>query len=122
MQQVESLDELPQSLANEVIHEINRVQDEALVKATIEQAEAAKALGEQRSMDEVGRQRLNIHPTIYHHFGDKYGYECWQDEEFVSDFEKGFPAARVKCGGTKIQVGDSGNAKPRFRKVYSEED
>jgi hypothetical protein len=119
--QFESLDELPQSLANEVINEINRVQDEALVKATIEQAEAAKELGEQQAVDELGRQRLNIHPTIYHHYGDKYGYECWQDKEFIEDFEKGFPAARVKCGGTGIQVGYTGRAKPRFRKVYSEE-
>ena len=121
MNQFESLEELPQSLANEVINEINRVQDEALVKATIEQAEAAKALGEQQAVDELGRQRLNINPTIYHYYADRYGYECWGDEGFIRDFEKGFPSARVKCGGTRLQVGYTGRAKPRFKKVYSEE-
>jgi len=65
--------------------------------------------------------RFNIHPTIYHHFGDRYGYECWQDDEFRNDFERGFPAARVKSGGTRIQVGYTGKAEPRFRKAYSEE-
>jgi hypothetical protein len=119
---IESLEELPQSLANAVIKEINQVRDESLVKATIEQAESAKELGEQRSMEDVGRMRFNIHPTIYHYFGDRYGYECWNDDEFRRDFEKGFPTARVKCGGTKVQVGYTGINKPKFKKVYSEED
>ena len=118
---IESLEDLPQSLADAVIKEINQAGNEALVKATIEQAEAAKELGEQRSMDDVGRMRFNIHPTIYHHFGDRYGYECWSDDEFRRDFEKGFPAARVKCAGTRFQVGYTGGNKPKFKKVYSEE-
>ena len=117
--QIESLEELPPSLQHEVIAEIDRAQDEALVKATIEQAEAAKALGEQQAIDELGRQRLNIHPTIYHYFGDKYGYECWQDEQFINDFEKAFPESRVKCGGTKLQVGYTGSSKPKYKKVYA---
>jgi len=119
---IESLEELPVSLANEVIKEINQVRDAELVRATVEQAEAAKELGEQRSMDELGRMRFNIHPSIYHYFGDLRGYDCWQDDEFCRDFEKGFPAARVKCGGTRIQVGYTTRPKPRFRKVYSEDD
>lgn len=118
---IESLEELPASLANEVIKEINQARDMELVKATIEQAESAKELGEQRSMDELGRMRFNINPTIYHYFGDRYGYECWQDEEFRRDFERDFPAARVKSGGTRIQVGYAQKGKPKFRKAYSEE-
>ena len=119
---IESLEELAPSLANQVVAEINQIRDEEAVKATVEQAEIAREAGEQKAMDELGRVRFNIHPTIYHRFGQQFGYECWNDKEFLRDFERDFPEARVKCGGTKIQVGYTGSAKPRFRKVYREDD
>lgn len=119
---IESLEELAPSLANQVVAEINQIRDEEAIKATVEQAEIAREAGEQKAMDELGRVRLNIHPTIYHRLGQQYGYDCWNDAQFLRDFERDFPEARVKCGGTKIQVGYTGSAKPRFRKVYREND
>ena len=120
MNKIESLEELPPSLANAVIKEINTVRDAEAALAIKEQAEVAKELGEQKALDDLGRVRLQVHPTIYHHFSDKYGPECWNDTEFLRDFEKSFPECRVKSGGTRFQVGYTGNHRRRFKKTYAD--
>lgn len=61
-------------------------------------------LGE-RSVDGLGRVRMVITPEAFHYWGRRLGYECWRDKQFLHEFERDNPAARVKQGGTRVQVG-----------------
>ena len=58
-----------------------------------------------RSIDGLGRLRMVVAPDAFHYWGRRLGYECWRDKQFLNEFERDNPAVRVKCGGTKIQVG-----------------
>jgi hypothetical protein len=70
------------------------------------QAQIAKEnAGEHRAMNGLGRLRMVVGPDAFHYWGRRLGYECWRDKAFLNEFERDNPAVRVKCGGTKIQVG-----------------
>lgn len=71
-----------------------------------------------RSIDGVGRLRMAVSSTAFHYWGQRLGYECWNDPQFLREFERDNPAVRVKCGGTRIQVGFTGNK--RFSKSYGD--
>lgn len=58
-----------------------------------------------RSVEGMGRLRLRVDPYHYHHYGQKYGYACWRDKEFLRDVEKKHPELKVNCGGTKTSSG-----------------
>ena len=58
-----------------------------------------------RSVDGLGRLRMVVTPDAFHYWGRRLGYECWRDKQFLDEFERDNPAVRVKCGGTKVQVG-----------------
>jgi len=86
------------------------------------QTNAAKTIGSSRetdykSVNGLGRLRLRIDPYTYHYFGQRLGYNCWHNEEFLKEFERDNPASRVNCGGTKIQAG-YGTKKTKFTKKY----
>ena len=86
------------------------------------QTNAAKTIGSSRetdykSVNGLGRFRLRIDPYTYHYFGQRLGYICWHNEEFLKEFERDNPASRVNCGGTKIQAG-YGTKKTKFTKKY----
>ena len=73
-----------------------------------------------RSLEGLGRLRLNVDPTSYHFWGTKLGYECWRDKQFLREYERDNPAAKVDCGGTRLQVGfGSAPSNRRFYKAYS---
>ena len=66
---------------------------------------AAEHNQQHRSVDGLGRLRMVVSPDAFHYWGRRLGYECWRDKAFLNEFERDNPAVRVKCGGTKIQVG-----------------
>lgn len=84
--------------------------------------------GQNRSIEGLGRVRMAVSADAFHYWGRRLGYECWKDKQFLHEFERDNPNVRVKCGGTKTQVGasfklqvSSFQSKPgRFRKVYAE--
>jgi hypothetical protein len=74
------------------------------------QKKAAKTIGasketDYKSVNGLGRFRMRIDPYTYHYFGQRLGYKCWQDKQFLDEFERDNPYAKVNCGGTKIQAG-----------------
>lgn len=77
----------------------------------------AAQTGEHRSIDGLGRVRLSIDAESYHYWGQRLGYKCWNDPQFLREFERDNPHARVKCGGTKIMMGWRDSTK-KFRKRY----
>jgi len=62
----------------------------------------------QRSIEGLGRPRLNITADAFHYWGRRLGYDCWKDKQFLREFWRDNQNARVKSSGTKIQVGYRG--------------
>jgi hypothetical protein len=65
----------------------------------------ASRLDERRSIDGLGAPILEITPTAFHYWGQRFGtYECWRDKQFLREFKRDNPEARIRAHGTKIQV------------------
>ncbi len=109
---------LPAQLRQDVVKELATGYHADLVKAEVHQKRIAKdSQQDLRSIDGIGRLRMRIDPTLYHHWGAKLGYECWKDSQFLREVERDNPEVRVKCGGTKLQVGFA-PTNTKFRKKY----
>jgi len=72
-----------------------------------------------------GEAQAAIHPEFFHHWGQRLGYECWEDDQFMREFLRDNPECRVRAGTGRIQVGSAGTAAPtkvenktRFHKSY----
>lgn len=71
-----------------------------------------------------GEVRMQIHPLSYHYWGNRLGYQCWEDPGFVREYLRDNPEARVKSVAetpTVIVQGAGGLAsagKKRFHKIY----
>lgn len=90
----------------------------AVLKAPENQVQHAREWdGTNRSIDGVGRLRMVVTGDAFHYWGRRLGYECWQDRQFLREYERDNESVRVKCGGTKLQVGYAPTAK-RFSKKY----
>lgn len=93
------------------------------VLAETRQRKIAAELGQDRkSINGLGRPRLEVDDYVYHIWGQKLGYHCWKDPQFLREFERDNPHARVKAGGTKLQIGYgslSAGGKKRFTKTYA---
>lgn len=95
-------------------------------KAIKNQRKVAKESGDRKAINGVGRLRMEVDDYVYHYWGNRLGYKCWKDPQFLREMERDNPEVRVKCGGTKMQVGWTSNLtvpigihSPRFRKAYA---
>ena len=106
-----SLDDLPGNLRAQVIEELCNGINKDFVQAGIHQRKIATQSNEidRKSIDGIGRLRMRIDPTLYQYWGTKLGYDCWKDNQFLNEVERDNPETRVKCGGTRLQVGWSGS-------------
>lgn len=112
----------------EVVHQLSKVlQSEEhfeKVMAGVRQSKIARDLGQnRRSLEGLGRPRLEVDTWAFHYWGQRLGYKCWKDPQFLREFERDNPACRVKAKGTReIQVGYgtgcAGGRAPKFRKSY----
>lgn len=111
------LNDLPGDLRRAVIKEFEKGIQKDWVQAGIQQKRIAKdSQTDLRSVDGIGRLRMRIDPTLYHAWGTKYGYDCWKDSQFLKEIERDNPEVRVKCGGTRLQVGWQGGTKRSSQK------
>jgi len=72
---------------------------EAMLKRT---AAAQRAGGQRRMLragGEVAAVEMMIDPASYHFWGQKLGYECWDDAGFRREYLRDNPVARVKSAG-----------------------
>lgn len=112
-----ALNDLPGDLRRAVIKEFEKGIQKDWVQAGIQQKRIAKdSQTDLRSVDGIGRLRMRIDPTLYHAWGTKYGYDCWKDSQFLKEIERDNPEVRVKCGGTRLQVGWQGGTKRSSQK------
>jgi hypothetical protein len=100
------MSELPPGVVEEFRKGRHAREVKTLLQAPRLQDMAARAHNmDHRSIDGLGRLRMVVTPDAFHYWGRRLGYECWRDKQFLAEFERDNPNVRVKCGGTKIQVG-----------------
>ena len=101
-----------------VIKGVGDITDE--VKAKLRERRALAVLEASKRLDlaaKAGRERFHIEdrsgggyvqfmidPVFYHAFGQKWGYDCWRDEDFVRDTIKKNEACRVVSRARKASV------------------
>jgi len=106
------------SLASDLMKELNEGRLFKLFQARKEQRTAA-ALGGERKMMKHGQVKFSIHPQFYHYWGQRLGYECWDDPQFVHEFLRDNPDCRVKNVSDRIISGWRPTENVRFRKAYA---
>jgi len=112
-----ALDDLPGDLRRAVIKEFQSGIQKDWVQAGIDQRRIAKdSQTDLRSVDGIGRLRMRIDPTLYHAWGQRLGYDCWKDSQFLKEVERDNPEVRVRCGATRLQVGWSAGTKRSTQK------
>ena len=96
-------------------------------KAELEFAKIARSGGERRFLQSPsgwgGEVGMQIHSASYHYWGQRLGYQCWSDAQFVKEYLRDNPYARVKNRAAQVTVavtatlGDT-PAPKRFSKSY----
>ena len=96
-----------------------------LLKQELAEADSrrAAALGRERfEIPGVGHVTLSVPGLAWHYWGQREGYECWDDdggrESFCAQFRRDNPQCAVKWKPRKVTVGWT-RPTPRFRKVYN---
>lgn len=109
-----------QSVLRQVEQKLSERRNRNLHQAIRQQRLAAAAGGETK-FTRNGFVKARIHPEFYHYWGQRLGYECWEDPGFMREFLRDNPEARVKARPPKatILVSDL-PAKRRFHKVYED--
>ena len=73
-----------------------------------------------KSVEGLGQLRCRIPVQDYHHYGQMYGYDCWNDQAFLDTYEESNPGGKVNSGGTKLQFGyvPSDKSKVKYHKNF----
>lgn len=72
-----------------------------------------------------GYVAMQVHPFSYHYWGNREGYQIWEDAKFKRDYMRDVPESRVKTvnpNPTVLVQGSGGLASlgsKRFSKTYS---
>lgn len=84
----------------DLVAELNYRHRRKLALLHQEMAQVAKVHGETRVLrcrgGDGGYVDLNIHPASYHYWGQRLGYECWQDAQFLREYKRDNPASVVR--------------------------
>lgn len=80
-------------------------------------ARAAKARGTTRLLrsrsGDGGMVDLHVHPDSFHYWGQRLGYECWDDPQFVAEYKRDNPASRPQTRSGRLTM--TMPAMPRIR-------
>lgn len=86
----------------DVVAELKFRQQKRIAAAYVAQAKAAKQNGERRFIkdgDQGGEVQFQIQPAFYHYWGQRLGYECWDDPQFCREMIRDNPEIRIKNHG-----------------------
>jgi hypothetical protein len=78
------------------------------VQAELAARDVAAKTGDRKSIEDFGRMRLRIPASSFHYWGQREGYDCWNDKGFLREYERDNPVVRVNSSGTRTQVGYTG--------------
>ena len=104
----ESLFNNDPDLARDVVKELKTGWRMQAVQAEIntrKKLQEAKIKHESKHIDGVGVHRLRVDPTSYHYWGQRLGYECWGNEQFIKEYGRDNPSATVICKPEKPKYG-----------------
>ena len=59
---------------------------------------------EARSIEGVGQLVARIPIVAYHYWGNRLGYECWSDKQFMKEFLRDTPEAAVRNYAKKATI------------------
>ena len=95
-------------LTKEVIEELRTARNLEEVNASVRQRKLAQAEqvvsnGTRKNLS-FGRLRMRIAPEAYHYWGKRLGYECWDDEQFLREFERDNESVRIHSRSEKVSV------------------
>lgn len=60
---------------------------------------------EARSLEGIGRKVCSIPGAAYHYWGQRLGYECWEDTQFLNEFMRDNPEVAVTNYTKRTMVG-----------------
>jgi hypothetical protein len=78
-------------------------EQEAVARAREEQALMAGFNGGVASLRD-GEVKMRVHPLFWHYWGQRLGYECWDDAGFVREFLRDNESVRVKNVRPRLTV------------------
>lgn len=91
----------------------------------IKERQLGKAYPEKRrSIDGIGQFLMSVPADSFHYWGQREGYGCWRDRQFIREYGRDNPQCKVNSGGTKLQWGFEGDgsgykgSSVKFRKTY----
>jgi hypothetical protein len=90
----------------DLLQELRHRKQKKMLQVKDEMALAAKQGGERvvlRGRQDEGYIDMQIHPASYHYWGQRLGYDCWQDPQFRKEYLRDNEASRVKTI-TKAQI------------------
>lgn len=95
-------------LTKEVIEELRTARNLELVQASVRQRKLAQAEqvvsnGTRKNLS-FGRLRMRITPEAYHYWGKRLGYDAWDDEQFLREFERDNESVRINSRSEKVSV------------------
>lgn len=98
---------IPTDLVPQLEQELRRGWQKNRIEAEVQAKQTEKINRERhKSIEGLGQLTARIPPTAFYFWGQKLGYECWNDKAFMDEFLRDNPECRVNSGGTKeIHVG-----------------
>jgi hypothetical protein len=64
---------------------------------------AAYCQSERRLLGD-GEVKMQVDPYSYHYWGQRLGYQCWQDPEFVEEYLRDNPESRIRSRPDKLTI------------------
>jgi hypothetical protein len=92
---------------DDIMRELHARQLAKVDRMKREMAQAAKQGGERkilRGTDGGGEVTMQIHPVSYHYWGQRLGYQCWDDPQFCREYLRDNEAARVRSRSDKLTI------------------
>lgn len=85
------------------------------IQARVDAKKIGKAnTARHKSVEGLGQLTARIPLDAVHFWGQKLGYGCWNDKQFIDEFLRDNPDLRVNSGGTKeISVGWTPTLSPK---------
>lgn len=84
----------------DVLRELQYRQERKYREAKLRMAHAQRTAGERRAIrgreGDGGEVEMMIDPISYHYWGNRLGYECWDDKQFRAEYLRDNPESRIK--------------------------
>lgn len=93
-----------------ILRDVERVlingwrREEILATAEAKQLAAYGHANEANSVDGLGQMVARIPPFAFHYWGQRLGYACWEDDQFLREFLRDNPEVAVRNYAKKAVV------------------